>query len=147
MKPEISRLVRARYPFFADVQTRNADMDHLQHINNIAIAGYYDEARSQFTRRIFDQAGDITGVRLVTAQANVSYLAEAFHPGDVRIGCGINRIGAAAYEIGQALFQRDRCIGVCTAVFVNAPRAGSTPLPENLRAVLKGYLLEGALPE
>ena len=144
MKPEISRLARAPFPHFTDVQTRNQDVDHLRHINNVSIAAYYDEARARFTQAILERAGDILGLRLVTAQANISYLAEVFHPGVPRIGCGVLRIGASSYEIGQALFQNGHCGGVCTAVFVNAPQRGSAPLPPKLVEVLQDLVLEDA---
>ncbi|MBV9510447.1 MAG: thioesterase family protein [Caulobacteraceae bacterium] len=144
MKPEISRLARAQFPHFTDVQTRNQDVDHLRHINNVSIAAYYDEGRASFTRAIFERAGDIPGLRLVTAQANISYLAEVFHPGMARIGCGVLRIGGSSYEIGQALFQNGRCAGVCTAVFVNAPQGGAAPLPHILVDVLQGFVLADA---
>lgn len=142
MKEQIARLSNASFPFFADIHTRYTDEDHLRHVNNIAIALYYDEARSRLTNAIFERAGDITGLRLVTAQANVSYLAEVFQPDVVKVGCGIARIGNSSYEIGQALYQKGRCVGVCTAVFVNSRKAGTAPLPDNLRAALGEFLLE-----
>ena len=144
MKPEFSRLARAHFSHFTDVQTRNQDVDHLRHINNVSVAAYYDEGRGRFTQAIFKQTGDIPGLRLVTAQANISYLAEVFHPGVARIGCGVLRIGASSYEIGQALFQNGHCAGVCTAVFVNAPKGGAAPLPPDLVEVLQGFVLADA---
>src|SRR5690606_37452886 len=141
-KALIARLTAASYPYFAEIHTRYTDEDHLGHVNNIAIAGYYDEARNRFTQAVRDRAGDLTGMRLVTAQADVSYRAEAFHPDELRVGCGIVGIGGASDGIGQALYQKGRCVGVCRAVFVNAVAPGTAPLPESLRAALQGFMLE-----
>lgn len=142
MRPPAWRLEPEAYPFLVDIQTRYRDEDSLRHVNNLAIAGYHDEARNRFSRAVFKQAGDITGTRIVTAETRVSYLAEVYHPDTVSVGCGIGRIGNASYEIGQALFQKGRCVGLCTAVFVRATRSrGSSPLPDNLRAALEVFRL------
>jgi acyl-CoA thioester hydrolase len=147
MKQQIAHLAKAAFPFVAEIHTRYTDEDHMGHVNNIAVATYYDEARSRFTQAVRAKSGDLTGLRLVTAQANVTYLAEVFQPDVLRIGCGIVRIGGSSYEIGQALYQNGRCAGVCTAVFVNATRPGASPLPENLRAALRDFLLDPAALE
>jgi acyl-CoA thioesterase FadM len=51
MNPPAWRQDRALYPHSIRVQTRYHDEDRLGHVNNIAVAAYYDEARSQLMRR------------------------------------------------------------------------------------------------
>ncbi len=146
MRPPAWRLERDAYPFMVDIQTRYRDQDMLRHVNNMAISGYHDEARNRLSRAIFKQAGDITGTRLVTAETRVTFLAEVHHPDTVAVGSGIARIGRSSYEIGQALFQNGKCVGLCTAVFVSATRSrGTSPLPDNLRAALEAFKL--SVPE
>lgn len=137
MKPPEWRQERARYPHTCMIQTRYADEDRLGHVNNIAIAGYYDEVRSRFSRHAFSglQPGDVT--RIVTADSRVTYLAEVFHRDEVEICTGILRIGTASYEIGQALFQDGRCVGLCATTLVQASAAGASPLSDHLRAALE----------
>lgn len=152
MKPPAWRLLRSSYPHFFEIQTRYRDEDRLAHVNNIAVAAYYDEARSRFSRQIFAEAGGMEDVfsetggpsrpRIVTADSRVSYLGEVFYPDPVEIGTGITRIGGASYELGQALFQRGRCVGVCTTTFVQADKSGSSPLGAALRQVLGRFLIE-----
>ena len=89
MKPPAWRQDRALYPHSVRVQTRYHDEDRLGHVNNIAVAAYYDEARSQLMRRTFELTGGLTGVRIVTADVRVSYMGEVFHPGDVEVASGI----------------------------------------------------------
>ena len=147
MKPPPWRLERDVYPHVTEVTTRYRDEDALRHVNNLAIAGYHDEGRNRFSHAIFAQAGDITGTRLVTAETRVTYLAEVFHPDILQVGSGILKIGRTSYQIGQGLFQKGRCVGLCTAVFVSATKRGTNPLPDNLLAVLERFRLrapEGA---
>ncbi|WP_225205470.1 acyl-CoA thioesterase [Novosphingobium huizhouense] len=152
MKPPAWRLEPAIYPHSCLIQTRYTDEDLLRHVNNIAVAGYYDEARSRFSRAIFQAAnaagGETLGAaqgrgRIVTADSRCSYLAEVFHRDDqpVEIRTGILRIGTASYELGQALFQDGRCAGLCTTTFVQADAQGASPLSPAMRAVLEAHLI------
>lgn len=142
MKPPAWRLDPGVYTYTTDIQTRYRDEDMLRHVNNMAIAGYYDEARNRFSRAIFKAAGDLTGTRLVNVENSVNFLAEVYHPDTVAVGSGILSIGASAYVIGQALFQKGVCVGTCDTVFVRASRSrGTSPLPDNLRAALEGFRL------
>ncbi|NML95173.1 acyl-CoA thioesterase [Novosphingobium olei] len=153
MKPPAWRLDPAIYPHVCQIQTRYTDEDMLRHVNNIAVAGYYDEARSRFSRAIFNATNAASGEslgaahgrgRIVTADSRVSYLAEVFHRDDetVEIRTGILRIGTSSYEIGQALIQGGRCAGLCTTVFVQADASGSSPLSPALRAVLEAQMIK-----
>lgn len=141
MKPPAWRFEREIYPHVFRLQTRYRDEDNLRHINNIAVAGYYDEARSRFTHGLFARLGDASKVRIVTADSHVHYLAEVFHPDEVEIRTGILRIGNASYQIGQALFQKGRCAGVCTTTFVFTADGGSAPIPDRLRSMLEEFLV------
>lgn len=110
-------------------------------MNNIAVAAYYDETRSRFSRQVFTAAGELERARIVTADVRVTYLAEVFHPDEIDVCTGILRIGSASYDLGQAMFQRGKCVGVCTTTFVQASATGSSPLSENLRAALTAMLI------
>lgn len=142
MKPPAWRLERGVYAFATEIQTRYRDEDMLRHVNNMAIAGYYDEARNRFSQAIFKAAGDLTGTRLVNVENTVNFLAEVYHPDTVTVGSGILSLSTSAYVIGQALFQKGHCVGTCSTVFVRASRSrGTSPLPDNLRAALEGFRL------
>ena len=146
MKPPAWRQDRAVYPHAFSIQTRYRDEDGLGHVNNIAVAAYYDEARARFSRTVFEAAGMAQRVRIVTADVRVTYLAEVFHPDQIEIRSGILRIGNASYEIGQAMFQRGKCVGVCTTTFVQASAEGSSPLSEGLRNALNDVLIREPEP-
>jgi acyl-CoA thioester hydrolase len=145
MKPPAWRLARDIYPVSFAVQTRYRDMDVLHHINNIAQAAYYDEARHRLTQHIFQRMGDITGVRVVTADSHVNYLAEVFHSDDLEVRTGVLRIGTASYQYGQAMFQDGRCVGVCNATIVQATRAGTSPLAPRMRELLQEFVIKAPI--
>lgn len=141
MKPPAWRQDRAVYPFACAIQTRYTDEDSLGHINNISVAAYYDEARSKFSRHVFSKVNSGEMTRIVTADSRVTYLAEVFHKESVEVCTGILRIGTASYEIGQAMYQDGRCVGICTTIFVQATPAGSSPLSESLKAALQDMFI------
>lgn len=141
MKPPAWRQDRALYPFSCAIQTRYTDEDSLGHINNISVAAYYDEARSKFSRHVFARVGRSEMMRIVTADSRVTYLAEVFHKDEVEVRTGILRIGSASYEIGQAMYQDGRCVGICTTTFVQATATGSSPLSESFRAALQEMMI------
>ena len=136
MKPPAWRQDRSIYPHSFAIQTRYVDEDRLGHVNNIAIAGYYDEARSRFSRLVFGKVDRNEMSRIVTADSRVTYLAEVFYENELEVCTGILRIGTASYELGQGLFHQGRCLGICTTTFVQASATGSSPLSAGLRAAL-----------
>ena len=144
MKPPIWRLDRAAYPHAFEIQTRYRDEDSLGHVNNNAVASYYDEARSRFMQQVFHKDHGLERVRIVTAETYVRFLGEVFHPDQIHIGTSILRIGTASFQIGQGLFQNGSCVGVCDTTFVQASSTGSQPLSEPLRAILEAYLAKEA---
>lgn len=135
------RLARDAYPLGFQLQTRYRDQDILAHINNTALAGYYDEGREQMMRAVFSRVADPVRPRIVTAEIQVSFLGEVFHPDTVEIAAGVLGIGGSSFEIGQALFQGGRCAGLASATFVQADEHGASPLGAGLRAVLDSLMI------
>ena len=141
MKPPVWRTDASLYPHGCQLQTRYADEDQLGHVNNIAIAGYFDEVRARFSRQLFSRLEGGQPPRIVTADSRVSYLAEVFHRDLVEVRTGILRIGSASYDLGQALFQDGKCAALCTTTFVQATREGASPLAPALRDLLGEMLI------
>lgn len=121
------------YPFSIEVHPRFADLDFQRHVNNVAIANYYQESRARFNRHVFqalyaDKANEIL-TRKVLADVHITYLAEVSYPELVTVGVGVQRIGRTSYSVSAGLFQLDKCVGVCDAVlvFTNTKETGSMP--------------------
>jgi len=139
MKPPAWRREREIYPVITKLEPRYHDVDGLGHINNIAQAAYFDEARFRFSQLVFDRIGQRP--RIVTADSRVSYLAEVFYPAQVEIGTGIVRTGSSSYELGQAMFQNGDCVALCMTIFVHAPGGAGQPLPGEMRSILQELLI------
>ena len=134
MKPEPFRLSRAAYPFFRKVIARFSDMDAERHLNNVALASFYEDARVSFLRA---HTGEAPPYRFVIARVGISYLAEAQYPGEYDVGVGVARFGKTSFEIGCALFSGDNCVGVCDSIQVAIGEAGPMPVPPALRVALE----------
>jgi len=50
MRPEPFRLERSVYPYFRRVIARFSDMDSEGHLNNVALASFYEDGRVSFLR-------------------------------------------------------------------------------------------------
>ncbi len=131
---------RQVYPYFRRVIARFSDMDSEGHLNNVALASFYEDGRVSFLRGL---TGDErrNGFRFVIANLDISYLAEAQYPGDYDVGLGVTKIGNTSFGLGGALFIGGHCVGVCdtTQVVVGAP--GPMPVPATLRQALEIKLL------
>ncbi len=145
MKHDLSRRDPATYPHQLTLDTRFGDMDVNGHLNNVAIARLFEEARVRVNRggMLAPAAGDARSP-VVVARVAIDYLAEGEYPQSVSIGYGVARIGTSSFTAALAAFQEERCIALCDSVLVHRlPGAGPSPLPPALRERLEAYRLRG----
>jgi acyl-CoA thioester hydrolase len=140
MRPEPFRLERQAYTYFRRVVARFSDMDSEGHLNNVALASFYEDGRVSFLREL---AGDEKrhGFRFVIASLGIVYLAEAHYPGDYDVGLGVTKIGNTSFGLGGALFTGEACVGTCETIQVVVGDNGPMPIPPALRGALEGKLL------
>jgi acyl-CoA thioester hydrolase len=139
------RLDPATYPVAVEILARFADIDPLWHINNVAIAQYFEEARVSAIRSMAESARIPTAAeqRILIARQTVDYLAEGNYPGALRVGVGVLHVGNSSFVLGMAMFQRHRCIAVSDAVMVLANQTGPMRLPDEYRHRLQQMLITG----
>ena len=139
------RLDPERYPLKVRILARYADVDPLLHINNVAVAQYYEEARVSATMMMGGKhfAGS-TGERILIAHQSIDYLREGTYPGSLDVGVGVMRIGRTSYRYGMAMFQDGACTSVSEAVLVYADAHGPARLPEAYRQRLEAWLITAA---
>lgn len=142
MKADPRRLELSLYPAVAEVPPRFGDMDALRHLNNVSLAGIYEEARVILHRRAGAEAAREKGTRTVIGQVQITYLAEAHYPAMLQVGGGVVRIGRTSYLIAQAMFQNGRCVGVADTLIVNTREGRSHPLSEPFRAALQTVFIQ-----
>jgi acyl-CoA thioester hydrolase len=140
MKPEPFRLRRAAYPYFRRVIARFSDMDAERHLNNVALAAFYEDGRVSFLHGLSGPERG-TSFRFVIAHISISYLAEAHYPGDYDVGLGVTTFGNTSFGLGAGLFSGDACVGVCDTTQVVIGERGPMPIPDALRAALDKRLL------
>ena len=134
--------MRAAYPFTADIPTRWADLDLLGHINNVSMAGLFEEGRGRFNRSL--QLGHSKGVRWLIAAVDLNYLAEAHHPHDVSIASGIGRIGERSWTILSGAFQGEVCVATCDTTLVYTTPGGPAPFPAEFLPKLEAMAVRKA---
>jgi acyl-CoA thioester hydrolase len=140
MRDDPRRRDLAAYPFRIEMVPRFGDMDLNQHLNNVAVARFYEEGRVRFHFDLHRRPG-LERFRGFIAHLAIDYLAEGHWPDPVEIGVGIVHIGGSSYRLGLAMFQRGVCIGLCDSVLVHRGEQGSAPLPPLLREALEGLRL------
>jgi acyl-CoA thioester hydrolase len=140
-RPEAWRRLPSAYPFTADIQTRWADLDMLGHINNVSMAGLFEEGRGRFTRAL-GLVRDSRDVRWLIADVSINYLAEAHHPHDMTIASGIGRIGTRSWTIFSGAFQKGVCVATCDTSTVYTDKTGAVPFPESYLAKLTAMKID-----
>lgn len=133
----------AAYPFTVAVPVRFGDMDIFRHVNNVAIARFYEEGRLRFmaSLRAEDEAFANTAFRLIVAHVGIDYLGEGGYPEDITVGVAVASLGNTSFRYAQALFQKGACIGLAEVVLAHLADGKPAPLPDSVRAALERYLL------
>ena len=136
-KPEGWRLNLAAYPIILESDTRFQDMDINGHLNNVAFASLFENARVQLHRKARPWADRPDNERTMVASVEINYLREGNFPAPVTIGSGIGRIGNSSWVVVQAMFQNRQCIGTCDSVIVCRTDNEAKPLRAEVVAELE----------
>jgi len=133
-RPDPRRQEIERYPFTVELQTRWGDMDALHHLNNSALARYYEEARVRFLAHAQSSLSDPP--RVMVGALRIDYLRQAHHPAPITAAVGVAGVGGASIRLLQALFQSGACVGLAdvTLVRTTADRGKAERVPDAWRA-------------
>jgi acyl-CoA thioester hydrolase len=141
-RPAPHRLLLETYPIRETVQTRYQDLDAMGHINNVAFAAMFENARVRFNWAL-GRMNRSDGFRAVVAMNAINYLAEGGYPADVEIATGIGRIGTRSWDILATMHQNGRAIATCdTVIVMTHPTEGG--IPADFREALEGKRIRGA---
>lgn len=131
------RLQRSSYPYTVPVIARYADVDPLWHINNVAIAQYFEETRISMLRSILGlERMHLADGRTVLARVAIDFLREGRYPGSLDVGAAITNVGRTSVEVSLGLFQDEACIALSEAVLVRVDPRGPSPWTDDERKVL-----------
>ncbi len=116
---------------------RFADLDPLNHVNNVAFSTFFESGRVKYLAdngpSVDDKKNGWMAVRLC-----IDFLGQLNYPGSVDIGSRTMRLGRSSLVVGSALFEDGRCAATAECVMVLVDRAtnSSTEIPSELRRVL-----------
>lgn len=138
MKSLAARRIQQTYPVTIEILTRYSDVDPQHHINNVAVAAFYQESRLGFHRALNPSHSERPhGSRTLVARHEMDYLSEIEYPGSVLVGVGVARIGSTSYVLASGMFQNERCVGLANTVLVHANAAGPLAIPAAMRSLLE----------
>ncbi|NPE29676.1 acyl-CoA thioesterase [Methanococcoides sp. SA1] len=85
------------------------DIDGMKHANNIAIANWFDQAKTSLYR-LFTPDLDLSPEKwkLIMVRAEFDYVGEMFYGEDVEIRTFITRIGNSSFTVGQEAWQNGK---------------------------------------
>jgi acyl-CoA thioester hydrolase len=141
-KPAPFRLDPASYPSSITTSTRFQDMDVNGHLNNVAFAALFENARVRFNREARPWDTRPANERMMVAQVTIQYLREGNFPDDVMICSGVGQIGTSSWTILQAMFQNGHCIATSNTVAVCRTGGEAKPLRAEVRAHLERMLIK-----
>jgi len=142
-RPEPWRLEADAYPVTLTANTRFQDMDINGHLNNVAFAALFENARVQLNRKVRPWEDRPANERTMVAVVTINYLREGSFPDDVTLCSGIGVIGTSSWTIIQAMFQKGQCIATCDTVVVCRTDNQAKPLRAELRRELEGMMASG----
>jgi acyl-CoA thioester hydrolase len=143
MRPPAARLILGSYLFNCELQTRLADIDRGQHVNNAVVALYHEEVRARMHMQIQGEASVLERNRGggVVAHVGIHFLRELLYGRPITGAAAVASFGRTSYVLAQALFQDGACVGVADTVIAWREDGKSAPLPVDLRDQLQPYQL------
>jgi acyl-CoA thioester hydrolase len=141
-KPDPALIAPPRYPFAHTITTRFADIDPNKHINNVALAAMFEDARVRFNQAIGFVAA-MEGHRAMVASIGIEYLAEGYFPANVEAFVAVEAFGRTSWTVVQLLCQGQTVVGFARSTLVCIRDDRPSPLPEAMRDGLSQWLLRG----
>jgi acyl-CoA thioester hydrolase len=124
-----------RYPFHLVITTRFADVDPNRHINNVALAAAFEDARYRFdvSRHFHEAMGDY---RVMIAANHIDYVGEATYPEPLDMHVGTFELGRSSWQLACLATQNGRPCAFARATLVAILGGRPAPLPDAFRAAL-----------
>lgn len=143
-QPRFDLTKRATYAHFTPVTIRFSDTDMLGHINNVAIATFFEAARCEIFYRLMREGGvpkrgsGQEDIDFVLARVAIDFKRELHYPGTVDVGARFTKVGNRSVTTGYGLFIGDVCHATAEAVNVFFDLKTRSPIapPAGVRALL-----------
>lgn len=145
IRDDAKRLLTETYPTHYTARTFFSDMDVLKHINNVAMARFFEEGRVSldFTLMSADiEQNSSSSANAMLASLTIEYIAQAYYPGELEVRSGVGKIGRTSVGISQAAFQNGKCVALSDAILVKLSGGKPAPLSEDDLVQLKPLVLK-----
>lgn len=130
---------RSTYGHWSREKVRWGDQDGARHINNVAYAGYFEDARLELLlERVIPHKAK--GDNFIVRRVAIDYLGTASYPAQLDVGSCVLSVGESSFTIGQGVFLGDQCLATGETVHVHLTKGVPSPLTDVLRSVLDGEL-------
>jgi acyl-CoA thioester hydrolase len=127
---------RATFSYWSRENVRWGDQDGARHINNVAYATYFEDARLDLMlARVIPHKAP--GDNFIVRRVAIDYLGTASYPAELDIGSCVVEVGSSSFTIGQGVFLDDRCLASGETVTVHLRERRPFPLTDVLRDVLE----------
>lgn len=136
--PEL--LDASRYPIQFEIMPRYGDQDPNRHLNNIAIAQYFEEARILFYQHIRD-TGHLPNFGGLLVGIEIDYLAQAYHPHPVQLAVGLLKLGRSSWTFAKLALQEGKAFAYSQSTAISSNGEHSVPISDSHRAQFEKYLL------
>jgi len=132
------------FPYYEEIKVRYADLDTLQHVNNVSILEYVETARTGYYRASGIWDGTIReGFGMVVASVKIDYLASIQFDDPVRVGIKVGHLGSKSLRFrfqvenseNQTVFAR----GEVVMVAYNQAEDHSMPVSQEWREKLAAF--------
>lgn len=119
------------------------ETDALAHVSNTVLVGWFEAAREPVFK-IFSPTLDLKNWPLILASYKVDFLAQIFYGQPVTVKTYIQRLGGSSFDVGQEVWQNDRCCakGVTTMVHFDYRTQKAVPIPDAVRQQLTQIMQE-----
>lgn len=128
-------LNRDLYHQSVSVRPRFQDLDPLNHVNNVAMAALFEDARVQFNHPMRKHFQTKT-VRTLVAGQTLNYVNECHLRPNLMFHMGIGHIGTSSWLMQACAYQDETPVLLAMATMVSTQGGQACPIPETLRAMI-----------
>ena len=133
-----------QHPIHTDITVAWADMDALQHVNNVVYLRYFEIARIDFLNKInlFDTISS-NGVGPVISENNIRYKRPVTFPDTLTVGVTISDIKTDRFVMNYTVFSHAQnaitTTGTSKVVMFDFETGQKAPIAEPLLSALVSY--------
>lgn len=135
-----------RYPFVHRQYVAWGEMDAFSHLNNVAYARYFENARVEFFRHLgVWNEGTALAFGPVITNLNMQYRRQVRFPAELDVTLGISRLKTRSVSMVCSMWQEGVCVHTAEADFlwVNFQEERAFDMPATLIEALQRYTRAG----